>query len=89
MASTQPDLFAEDNAARKQLSEEEAAVIRERLLATLAYLAAQEKFPWSEPLDAVYEENRFERRSEMLGDEGAILWARFDIEMDRLYATRD
>ncbi len=89
MASTQPDLFAEDNAARKQLSEEETAVIREGLLATLAYLAAQETFPWSEPLDAVYEENRFERRSEMLGDEGAILWARFDSEMNRLYATQD
>lgn len=89
MVFAQPDLFAEDNAARKQLSEEESAVVREKLIATLARLEAAEKFPWSDPLEAVHEENRFQRRSEMLGDEGANLWARFDSVMDRLYAMQN
>jgi hypothetical protein len=39
-------------------------------------------------LDAVYEENRFQRDSEKLGAEGAPLWARFDKEMDRLHETQ-
>ena len=88
MAFVQPDLFAEDNATRKQLSEEEAAAVREKLIATLTHLEAAEKFPWSDPLDAVHEENRFQRRSDMLGAEGLKLWARFDRVMDRLYATQ-
>lgn len=49
---------------------------------------ATETFPWPDPLDAVHEENRFQRGAEMLGEEGAALWARFDKEMDRLYATQ-
>jgi hypothetical protein len=88
MSHTQADLFAQDNAERNTLSEPRRSAIRARLEATLAKLEAAAIFPWSDPLDAVHEENRFERDSEMLGDEGAILWARFDKEMDRLYATQ-
>ena len=88
MRHTQADLFAEDNAERNRLPEATAASIRERLEATLARLEAAETFPWPDPLDAVHEENRFQRRAEMLGEEGAALWARFDRAMDRLYATR-
>lgn len=63
-------------------------MIRARLEATLAELEAATSFAWRDPLDAVHEENRFERDAELLGDEGADLWARFDKEMERLYATQ-
>lgn len=88
MKHTQPDLFAQDNAARNSLSQSQRTAIRERLEATIARLEAAEIFPWRNPLDAVHEENRFERDSKLLGDEGALLWARFDKEMDRLHATQ-
>lgn len=87
MGHTQIDLFAEDSAERNKLPEAMMASIRERLQATLARLEAAETFPWSDPLDAVHEENRFQRGAEMLGDEGALLWAKFDKEMGRLHAT--
>lgn len=88
MKYTQPDLFAQDNAERNSLSQSERTAIRERLEATIARLEAAETFPYRDPLDAVHEENRFERDSKLLGDEGAALWARFDKEMDRLHDTR-
>jgi hypothetical protein len=88
MRFTQEDLFAQDNAARASLSQSQRMAIRARLEATLAKLEAAVTFPWRDPLDAVHEENRFQRDSELLGDEGALLWARFDKEMDRLHATR-
>ena len=50
--------------------------------------AAIRGIDWRDPLDAVHEENRFQRDTEMLGEEGALLWARFDKEMDRLHATQ-
>ena len=56
--------------------------------ATLARLEAPATFRWRDPLDAVHEENRFQRDTELLGEEGAALWARFDQEMDRLHATQ-
>lgn len=88
MRSTQADLFAQENAARNALSQSQRIAIRARLEATLAGLEAAVTFPWRDPLDAVHEENRFQRDSESLGDEGALLWARFDREMDRLHATQ-
>ena len=88
MSSSQADIFAEDAAARNTLSEAEAAVVRERLEATLARIGAAREFPWSDPLDATHEENRFERDCKKLGAESVALWERFDKEMDRLYATR-
>lgn len=88
MTHTQADLFAQDDAERNKLSESQRLAIRSRLEATLAKLGATATFPWKDPLDAVHEENRFQRDSEMLGEEGAVLWARFDSEMERLYATQ-
>jgi hypothetical protein len=88
MKYTQPDLFAQDNAARNSLLQSQRTAIRARLEATLLRLEAAETFPWRDPLDAVHEENRFQRDSELLGDEGVLLWARFDKLMDRLHATQ-
>ncbi|MCB8838035.1 hypothetical protein [Aurantimonas sp. VKM B-3413] len=88
MSHNQADLFAQDDAERNTLSQSQRAAIRSRLEATLARLEATATFPWRDPLDAVHEENRFERDTELLGDEGARLWARFDKEMDRLHATQ-
>jgi len=84
----QADLFDEDGAERNTLSESQRLAIRSRLEATLAKLAAAAIFPWQDPLDAVHEENRFQRDAARLGDEGALLWARFDRVMDRLYETQ-
>ena len=88
MSSSQADLFAQDEAERNQLSDSQRLTIRLRLEATLAKLEAMDTFTWRDPLDAVHEENRFQREAEMLGQEGAGLWARFDKEMERLYATQ-
>lgn len=88
MRHMQADLFAQDAAERNKLSESARLTIRSRLEATIARFEATATFPWDDPLDAVHEENRFQRDSEMLGEEGAVLWARFDAEMERLYATQ-
>jgi hypothetical protein len=88
MKHTQADLFAQDNAERNRLPQPTLILIRNRLETLLARLEATAAFPWSDPLEAVHVENRFERDSEALGEEGAKLWARFDKEMERLYATR-
>jgi hypothetical protein len=87
MEHIQADLFTEDNTERNQLTDSERDLIRERLAATLAWLEATAIFPWSDPLDATHEENRFQRATQLLGEEGLALWARFDREMDRLHAT--
>jgi hypothetical protein len=88
MKHTQADLFAQDDAERNKLPESRALMLRSRLEATLAELEGVAIFPWSDPLDAVHAENRFQRDAAMLGEEGAALWARFDREMDRLYSTQ-
>ena len=88
MSSSQADLFAQDDAERNRLSDAQRLTIRARLTATLARLEAMATFSWSDPLDAVHEENRFERDAGMLGEEGILFWSRFDKEMDRLHATR-
>ena len=88
MSSSQADLFAQDDVERNQLSELQRSTIRSRLKATLAKLEATETFSWHDPLDAVHEENRFQRDADMLGEEGSLLWSRFDKEMDRLHSTR-
>jgi hypothetical protein len=88
MRFAQADLFAQDDAARNSLSQAQRATIRARLEATLARLEATATFPWRDPLDAVHEENRFQRETDALGEEGKPLWARFDKEMDRLHATQ-
>lgn len=89
MTHTQADLFAQDDAERNKLSESRRSAIRSRLEAKLTQLEAAATFFWHNPLDAVHEENRFQRDAEMLGEEGAALWARFDKEMERLFALQD
>jgi TolB-like protein len=81
-------LFAQDDAERNKLSDSRRSTIRLRLEARLAQLEAAETFPWADPLDAVHEENRFQRDTKILGEDGAFLWARFDREMERLYSTQ-
>lgn len=88
MKHTQADLFAQETAERNKLPESAVAVLRERLEEMIQRLRAAEVFPWSDPLEAVHFENRFERDSRRLGEEGEGLWARFDHEMERLYETR-
>ena len=88
MIYRQADLFAQDDAERNTLSESQRSMIRARLEETLATLEATATFPWRDPLDAVHVENRFQRHSDLLGEEGRSLWARFDREMDRLHATQ-
>ena len=88
MRFAQADLFAHDDTERNSLSQSQRVAIRSRLEATLARLEAAATFPWRDPLGAVHEENSFQRHSEMLGEEGVLLWARFDKEMDRLHATQ-
>lgn len=88
MSLSQADLFAQDNAVRSELSDAQRTKLRSRLEGTLARLEAAATFFWHDPLDAVHEENRFERDAELLGEEGVQLWARFDKEMDRLHATQ-
>lgn len=89
MSYSQADLFAQDRDERNKLSESRRLAVRSRLESRLAELAAIATFPWNDPLDAVHEENRFERDADLLGEEGAALWARFDQEMERLYATQE
>lgn len=89
MSYSQADLFAQDRNERNQLSEAQRLALRSRLESKLAQLEATATFPWSDPLDAVHEENRFQRDTDLLGEEGAVFWARFDREMERLYATQD
>ncbi|HEX8585078.1 MAG TPA: hypothetical protein VF680_11780 [Allosphingosinicella sp.] len=88
MIRTQADLFAQDEAERNELSDARRAAIKERLQARLAQLEATATFPWADPLDAVHEENRFERDTAMLGEEGKVLWLQFDHVMERLHATQ-
>lgn len=88
MTIMQADLFAQDATERNSLSESRRSVIRARLEAVLSKLEASSTFPWNDPLDATHEENRFQHDSEMLGEEGRTLWARFDQEMERLYAEQ-
>ena len=88
MRHPQADLFAQGGDEGNRLSEERRLAIRSRLEATLVALEKSLAFPWRDPLDAIHEENRFQRESEMLGEEGAALWARFDKEMERLYSTQ-
>lgn len=88
MNSPQANLFARDDAERNGPSDLQRSAIRARLEATLVKLEATTTFPWRDPLDAVHEENRFQRDTEMLGQEGALLWARFDRVMDRLHSTQ-
>lgn len=88
MSYKQADLFAQHEAESNKLSDARRLDLLSRLETTLATLESATTFPWRDPLDAVHEENRFERDTEILGEEGRDLWVRFDREMERLYASR-
>jgi hypothetical protein len=48
---------------------------------------AAEKMPWDDMLRIIREDNGFRWGKDVLPpEEGAALWAEFDVEMDRLYA---
>ena len=62
-------------------------IIRARLQATLALVKSAQTMPWTDILAIIREENAFRYGKEALPpEEGAALWAEFDVEMDRLYA---
>ena len=87
MATSQPDLFAPATPARAQPSEEIVAIVRERLHKALALVQGADKMPWTDMLDIIREDNAFRFGKDILPpEEGAALWAAFDVEMDRLYA---
>ena len=87
MSATQADLFGTPSPARDQPSAEIVAIVRARLHATLALVKAAEAMPWPDQLAIIREDNAFRFGKDVLPpEEGAALWAEFDVEMDRLYA---
>lgn len=86
--SVQTDLFATQSRGAEPVSEEVVAIIRTRLRATLALVRSAQSMPWTDPLAIIREDNAFRFGKDALpAEEGAALWAEFDAEMDRLYAT--
>ena len=87
MSASQADLFGL-SAAAEPPNEEVMALIRARLHATLALVKAAEAMPWTDRLAIIREDNAFRFGKDVLPPaEGAVLWAEFDAEMDRLYAV--
>ncbi len=61
--------------------------MRARLHAALTLVKTAETMPWTDQLAIIREDNAFRFGKDVLPpDEGAALWAEFNIEMDRLYA---
>jgi hypothetical protein len=88
MSFAQPELFETQSSFAEPASDEVVAVIRARLHATLALVKSARSMPWTEPLAIIREDNAFRFGKDALPvEEGATLWAEFDAEMDRLYAT--
>ncbi len=87
MSARQADLFGTPSPAREQPSDEIVVVYRTRLRAALALVKAAEVMPWNDLLTIIREDNAFRFGKDVLPpDEGAALWAEFNVEMDRLYA---
>ena len=85
--AAQPDLFAADPPPPDAPTPEVVAMIRARLHATLALVQAAARMPWDDHLTIIREDNAFRYGKDVLPpEEGAALWAAFDVEMDRLYA---
>jgi len=88
MLLVQSDLFVTEPCLAESPNEEVAAVLRSRLNATLALVKSATSMPWTEPLSIIREENAFRFGKDALpAEEGERLWAEFDAEMERLYAT--
>ncbi len=87
MDGRQTDLFGAAAPAREGPGDEIVAMVRARLTATLALVRAAGAMPWADLLEIIREDNGFRFAKDLLPpDEGAALWAAFNVEMDRLYA---
>jgi len=87
MSALQPDLFGTPSQARPQPNEEFVAIIRARLHAALALVKGAAEMPWKDQMTIIREDNAFRFGKDVLPpEEGAALWAEFNVEMDRLYA---
>lgn len=87
MSALQADLFGTALPSREQPSDEIVAIYRARLHAALAVVKAAEVMPWNDMLTIIREDNAFRYGKDVLPrEEGAALWAEFNVEMDRLYA---
>jgi hypothetical protein len=87
MPASQADLFGTLAPARKAASDEIVAIYRARLRASLALVKAAEVMPWNDMMTIIREDNAFRFGKDVLPpEEGAALWAEFNVEMDRLYA---
>ena len=91
MKAQQSDLFGNPDPTPARVverpSDEVVAIIRARLHATLALVKGAATMPWDDHLAIIREDNAFRFGKDALPpEEGAALWAEFDVEMDRLYA---
>lgn len=91
MTQDLPDLFAIRPSAapvEEGPGDEVVALVRARLMATLALVERAETMPWGDGLAIVREHNAFRFGKDLLpAAEGAALWAAFDAHMERLYAV--
>jgi hypothetical protein len=88
MPQPQGDLFVTAAPAPAEPNPGVEAILRRRLHATLALVKGAERMPWTDLLDIIREDNAFRWGKDALPkEEGAALWAEFDVEMDRLYAV--
>jgi hypothetical protein len=87
MSVLQADLFGAASHISEQPSDEIVALVRSRLRASLALVKSADAMPWPDQLAIIREDNAFRFGKDVLPpDEGAALWAEFDVEMNRLYA---
>jgi hypothetical protein len=87
MSPAQSDLFADTAPARQGPSEKIVALYRARLHALQALVKGADAMPWPDMTAIIREDNVFRYGKDVLPpEEGAALWAEFDVEMDRLYA---
>lgn len=87
MSHAQSDLFADTASHPPRAQRGIVALVRARLHAALALVKAADSMPWSDMLSIIREDNAFRYGKDVLPpEEGAALWAEFDVGMDRLYA---
>ncbi len=87
MSTLQPDLFGTPAPAASEPDPKIVAIVRARLHAALELVTAAEVMPWNDMMTIINQDNAFRFGKDVLpAEEGAALWARFNVEMDRLYA---
>lgn len=88
MSASQSDLFGSDSNGSGQPSDEIVSLVRAQLRATLSLVKSAKVMPWDDQLEAIHADNAFRYGKEALpAQEAEQLWAEFDREMNRLYAT--